>query len=144
MYEQAPDIKTIAERLIEAKEDLFHIRDYEVGFLYCDTEKQLAGNVVMADCTKTNGLLKYYSGYDFIITVYEPNIMDLTEAQLQILIYHELLHIGLEGKLRPHNVQDFYSILHLYGLDWIYDDSIGPILGGEESEGRNKRGKGKR
>lgn len=139
MYGQAPDIKELAEEIIEVKEDLFHIRDYEVGFLCSDTEKKANGCLVYADCTKTNGLLKYYSGFDFIITIYEPNVMDLTDGQLQVLLYHELLHIGEDGKLRQHTVQDFHEIIYQYSLDWIEDDSLEPIVGGDKIEGRKKR-----
>lgn len=142
MYEEAPGIKELAEQIIEVKEDLFHIREYEVGFLYSDTEKQNNGCLVYADCTKTNGLLKYYSGYDFIITIYEPNVLDLTEEQLQILLYHELLHIGTDGKLRQHSVQDFHQILYQYGLDWIENENLEPIVGGDK-DGSKRKGKRK-
>lgn len=142
MYGQAPGIKELAEKIIELKEDLFHVRDYEVGFLYCDTEKKLAGSIVFADCTKTNALLKYYSGFDFIITLYEPNIIDLTDEQLQVLLYHELLHIGIDGKLRQHTVQDFHQILYEHGLDWIEDGrSLEPIIGGDTDGKRGKKEK---
>ena len=132
-------IKELAEKIIEVKDDLFHIREYEVGFLYSDIEKKNGGCFVYADCTKTNAMLKYYSGYDFIITIYEPNVMDLTDGQLQMLLYHELLHIGEDGRLRPHNVQDFHEIIGKHGIDWIDNDSLEEIVGGEKDEGRKKR-----
>ena len=132
MYVDADDIKDMAEKIIDAKEELDHIRllDINIGFLYSDKEKKAGGNLVFADCTKVNGLLSHYCPYDFIITVYEPNIIELSDAQLQVLIYHELLHIGTDGKLKGHNVRDFYVLLQEYGLDWIETD-IEPIIGGD-------------
>lgn len=149
MYEEAPDIKEIAEQLINSIEDLNHIDllDIKVGYLYSDNEKKQRGNKVFADITQVAGLLSYYCDYHFIVTVYEPNVIDLTDAQIQVLIYHELLHIDSEGKLRGHDVQDFYTILDRYGLDWSNDDSLPLLVGGEKrgnikakAKGNNKTG----
>lgn len=128
MYRLAPEIMEIADEIIHKREELYHIveEDYSIGYFYC--EKSHPQNAY-ATCQKVSGLLYYYSDHDFIITLYEPKTEDLTEAQLQMLVYHELLHVGIDGKLNNHTVQDFYSILNEYGLDWITDNNLIKIVG---------------
>lgn len=128
MYRLAPDIMETADRLIHNIDALYHIveEEYSIGYFYC--EKSHPQNAY-ATCQKVSGLLHYYSDHDFIITLYEPKTEDLTEAQLQMLVYHELLHIGEDGKLNSHTVQDFYSILKEYGLDWITNKKLKKIVG---------------
>ena len=59
--------------------------------------------------------------FDFIITFYEPNIYYMTENQKKILMLHELKHIDVGERgltIRPHDIEDFKSIIKTYGLEW--------------------------
>lgn len=143
MYSDAPDIEVLAKKIIDAKEDLWHIKmhDIKIGYLYSIVEKKQAGFKVMADITQVFNLLAHYCPYDFIVTVYEPNVTYMSDAQLQVLLYHELLHIGEDGKLRGHNIMDFKTILEQYGIDWTNDATIKPIVGGDKVEKGNKQRK---
>ena len=50
----------------------------------------------------------------------------MTEEQIRILIFHELLHIGIEvdddGEEHyscvPHDLEDFKQIIDRFGTDW--------------------------
>ena len=56
------------------------------------------------------------------------NTMDrmwFTEEQLRILIRHELHHVGIEYTdlglkyyIVPHDVEEFWEIIHDHGLEW--------------------------
>jgi len=131
MYYAGPDIREMAEQIIEAKEELGHVRDFSVDYLWNDVEVKTKKGPVLARCYKPTGLERYYCDHDFVVVVYEPNVIDMSEAHLQVIIYHELLHIGEDGKLKDHDINDFRKIIEKYGYDWI-DDEIEPIIGGEE------------
>ena len=60
-----------------------------------------------------------------LITIYEPNICYFTDEQLEILIWHELKHIGIkpdsveeEYFVIPHDYEEFREIVDAHGLDW--------------------------
>ena len=63
---------------------------------------------------------------DFTITVFEPNVEGMTDEQMRILIFHELLHVGItfnsDGTesyfIVPHDLEDFKLIVDRYGTDW--------------------------
>jgi hypothetical protein len=46
----------------------------------------------------------------------------MTEEQLDILMEHELRHIGISEsgtlQIMPHDIEDFRAIIDDYGLDW--------------------------
>ena len=52
--------------------------------------------------------------------------MGFTEDQMRILLFHELLHIGIEFtedgqekySIKPHDYEDFKIIIDRYGTDW--------------------------
>jgi hypothetical protein len=53
------------------------------------------------------------------------NTEGLTEEQMRNLMYHELLHGGMDDKtgepkykVTPHDVEDFRSVIDQYGTDW--------------------------
>ena len=50
------------------------------------------------------------------------NTEGFTDAEMDVLLFHELLHVGMNDKgeyrINPHNVDDFYVILKKYGLEW--------------------------
>lgn len=136
MYWKAEDIEQIADRLIEDREDLDHILvgDWSIDYLYSDWERKSNGVPVLADIRAVTGIMRHYCDYHYIITVYEPNVMGLSEEQLQLVVFHELLHISTDGKLRSHDVQDFRTILEEFGLNWLHDDELPSILGGEDDD----------
>lgn len=71
----------------------------------------------------------FITNYKFIITFYEPKIVGMTQAQINLLVMHELLHINddFDG-LRKHDVQDFVAIVSKFGAAWDSDPSTPDIL----------------
>lgn len=120
--------RKIAGKVIEEHEDLHWIRSNGVRIAYIRSSKQKAtrGKLTYAECMKVKEIFQLYAEYDFFIVIYAPNVFGLDEEQMEILLYHELLHIGAdedkEGnlvyKVNPHDIEDFKVILERYGIGW--------------------------
>ena len=63
---------------------------------------------------------------DFTITVFEPNVEGFTDEQIEILLFHELLHVGITQNddgtetysTVPHDLEDFKLIIDRFGTEW--------------------------
>lgn len=117
----------IGDSLIQSDEELEYIRNSGVTIIYLssDREKKSLGRLIFAECEKVPNKWKWSVPCDFTITVFEPNVERFTEEQLQILILHELLHVGIEKDgneekyyVVPHDIEDFRVILDRYGIGW--------------------------
>ena len=126
-YTVNDNYRDIASEVIAEHEDLHWIETSGIliDYLSSDEEKHSAGKDVYGECIRVKEVYKPYCPYDFLIVLYEPNIIHLTDDQLKILIHHELLHIGIDEKdgnvkyvINPHDIEDFRSIIDEYGLDW--------------------------
>jgi len=127
MREHNKEYRTIANRLIRKEEDLMFIKEYDikVAYLESDEEKKKNYKHVLGDCTKVDEKYKWCCKYDFFITIYKPNILELNDDQIEILILHELHHIGVDENgeepkyyVVPHDVEEFDTIIERYGLHW--------------------------
>ena len=65
-----------------------------------------------------------------MIVIYEPNCFDFTRKQIEILIEHELHHIGIDDDGNepsfynvPHDVEEFWDLIKKYGIDWSVTDA---------------------
>ena len=117
----------IGADLIKKELSLRDVRDSEVTIIYLSSEheKKENGKVVGAQCEKIPQKYKWAIPCDFTITVFEPNVERFTPEQMRILIFHELLHVGIEKdgneetyRIIPHDVEDFKEILDRYGIGW--------------------------
>lgn len=125
----------IARELIDTDECLEYIRESNVTIVYLSSEleKKSKRKLVFGECEKVPDRYKWAVPCDFTITVFEPNVERFTGEQLRILIFHELLHIGIEKDgneesyfVRPHDIEDFEEVLRRYGMRWA-DDAIGEV-----------------
>lgn len=122
------EYSNIAAELIKKESLLDDIRQSEVTIVYLssDKEKKSKGKTVFGECEKIPDKYKWAIPADFTITIYEPNVITFTEEQMRILMFHELLHVGIEIQddgsekysVRPHDIEDFRTIIDRYGLDW--------------------------
>lgn len=119
----------IAAKLIEESPYLEYIRlsNATIVYLSSESKKTSKGKIVCAQCERVPEKYKWGIPCDFTITVFEPNIDKFTPEQIKILIYHELLHVGIDrddhsGRetyfIRPHDLEDFKLIVTLFGPDW--------------------------
>ena len=127
----------IAYELIQNEDALEHIRDSNVQIIYLasEHEKKSGKKLVFGQCEKVPEKYKWAVPCDFTITVFEPNVERFTPEQIRILLFHELLHIGIEYdgneevySVIPHDIEDFEEIIGRYGMRWT-DDEIGEAKG---------------
>lgn len=117
----------IAAELIENEEALEHIKNSQATIIYLSSEKKKVsdGKIIHAQCEKVPDKYKWGIPCDFTITVFEPNVEHMTDEQIKILLFHELLHVGINLKddretysTLPHDLEDFKLIIDRFGTDW--------------------------
>lgn len=123
MYEINSELKALADKVIKAHEELSHLDDEDLNIVFLSTDKSKAskGRIVYADTEKLNDKHAALTGCQFVITFYDDS-KKLDENRLEILMYHELLHVGWDGGkcfIIPHDCEDFKSIINKYGVDWV-------------------------
>jgi predicted metallopeptidase len=124
--QQSPEYKEIAEKILDKFPVAFgHIELDKVLFLK-ETEK---APKKYADTRAVKSPYSFLTELKFIITVYEPMVVSFSEAQLNMLIFHELLHIDVDfQKLKKHNIEDFRELISAYGINWDIDPNLPNIL----------------
>lgn len=99
----------------------------QIAFLSSNKAKKSNGKIVFADCTKVSDRYKWTCPFDFMITVYEPNVAEygFDDDQMETLLWHEMLHIGIRDSktgpiyyVRPHDIEDFEDIIYSKGIGW--------------------------
>lgn len=120
----------IGKELIASEPRLFDIRNSDVRILFLSSELDKVQNtkVVFAQCEKVPEKYKWAVPADFCIVVFEPNVEGFTEEQMKILLFHELLHVGISDDgtyyIRPHDIEDFRCIIDRFGMDWSAPDGL--------------------
>lgn len=117
------EYQVIAEDLINEQPELSDLRgaDIRVLLLSSEAEKKTGDKLVFGQCEKVPQKYKWGIPCDFTITIFDKNIVDFSDEQLRILIFHELLHIGIDEDrlyIKKHDLEDFKTIIDLYGTDW--------------------------
>ena len=121
----------VAGELIAEENALEYIKNSNVSIIYLnsDAEKKSRGKITCGECEKVPDKYKWSIPADFIITVFEPNVENFTEEQIRILLFHELLHIGIEEDgneekyyVRPHDLEDFKLIIERFGIEWSLEE----------------------
>lgn len=118
----------IAAEIIKEEELLSDIANSGATIIYLSSDyaKMSKGKAVLGECEKVANKNKWAIPCDFTITVYEPNCVGMTRDQLKILLFHELLHVGIkydqDGEekyyIKPHDYEDFKVITDRYGTEW--------------------------
>ena len=111
----------MAHDLIEEEEDLAYLRKAPVTIVYLESthKKKSGGRKVLGQCEKVQEKNKWGIPADFTITIFQPNVEELTIEQLRIVLFHELLHIGRDFEsIEPHDLNDFRYIVNRFGADW--------------------------
>lgn len=118
----------IGAGVIEEEDSLMDLRNSQATIVYLTSEnkKTAKGKIVCAECEKVPEKYKWSIPADFTITVFLPNVEGFSEEQKRILMFHELLHVGIvfnaDGSESystvPHNYEDFKEIIDRYGTDW--------------------------
>lgn len=117
------EMEELAQKIIKKLPEMNYINDFniKVGYVKSFEPKTKSGKSVFGDCRKVNLVYGAYLPFDFIITFYEPNIAYLNDNQLELLMWHELKHIGINERgfcIEPHDIEDFYNITDSHGTRW--------------------------
>ena len=118
----------IGTRVIAKEDSLVDIRNSQATIVYLTSEnaKTQNGKKVCGQCEKVPDKYKWSIPADFTITVFLPNVEGFSDEQFEILIFHELLHVGIifnaDGSesysVVPHDYEDFKEIIDRFGTDW--------------------------
>ena len=119
----------IAQELIDNEPELAYIKNSQVkiAFLESDQAKKAdKDKLVLGECEKVAAKNKWAINYDFTITLFRNNLIGLTLDQIRIVLFHELLHVGIEPgpdnteiySVRKHDLEDFKIIIDRFGTDW--------------------------
>ena len=135
MYWQENDLEQLGINTIKKYPEFTILGDTDcrIKYLYCDKAKKSNGFEVYADTELVKEKYKVFLDADFIITFYMGNTESLDEKRMEILMYHELCHVGYdpgqEGQSRyriiPHDIEDFRCVIKKWGLDWVKDGGQG-------------------
>ncbi len=112
--------RPIAEKLIEKFTEIRHINPHKILFIE-DTdweEKKTTGRTWMARTKIANKEFTDMTGYDYIIEFREFYTERMQKEQIVALVYHELRHIGTDGKLVKHDIEDWENMVATLGVDW--------------------------
>ena len=123
----------IATELIENEPALVDIANSTATIIYLSSEqkKTAGGKTIFAQCERVPDKYKWGIPCEFTITVFEPNVEGFTDEQFKILLFHELLHVGIEFNedgtesysIVPHDLEDFKLIIDRFGTDWSKTDA---------------------
>ena len=122
----AEDIEHVAGLLCERHtEHLGHLKNFTVAYRWQAEGGKHQGRPRWGMCRKTAGLLKEFSGVDFIVTIAADHCRDrITCRQMEALIYHELCHAeatdDYRPRIQPHDFEGFLAELKEYG-SWNQD-----------------------
>lgn len=116
-----------AEQLIATEPELEYIKNSNVRIAYLESDKEnhRKDKIIYGQCEKVQNKNQWAIDYDFTITLYQPNLIYFDEPQIKILLFHELLHIGIDEEKGtystvPHDLEDFKTIIDRFGTDWMY------------------------
>ena len=115
------EYQKICNELIEEMPEFEILKTVTIICLASELEKKTNGKVILGQTEKISAKYKWGIPCDFTITFFEPNISHMTNQQLRILMYHELLHVGVEDDrlfIRPHDLEDFKAVIEQYGVNW--------------------------
>lgn len=128
--------RSIAAALIKKYPELKHIAVESILFVE-DTEsaKKNKGQTVFAQISaipeKWSDIVYQATGqpFDYLLEVFKINIAMMSREQIIALIYHELRHIGRDGKIKNHDIEDWTNMVEKLGVDWnVTQGSIPDLL----------------
>lgn len=121
----------LGQALVDSEPLLASVRESHATICYLgsDYAKRSKGRTVYGECERVADKNKWAIPADFLIVVYEPNCEGMDDEHLSRLLFHELLHVGVDAgedgeehySVRPHDLEDFRECVDRWGVDWIAD-----------------------
>jgi len=114
--------KPIATRLIKKFEELKHIKPSKILFIedmdYEEPKSSKPKKYWRARISKANKQFSEMTGYEYILETRNYYIERMSREQIIALIYHELRHIGKDGDMVKHDIEDWNNMIATLGTDW--------------------------
>ena len=152
MVERSKEFKKMGEELIRKIPDLKWIKEcgIKIAWLESDQKKIKGRGIVHAECKKPEEWVQVFCKCDFVIIVYTENCMGMTDNQMRICLWHELLHVGMEEgtaepkyMINPHDIEDFKEIINRFGLNWsepgVEPPNIWDVVKSEQANRESQR-----
>ena len=126
--EKSALFEEMAQELINTAPELAYIKNSQVRIIYLvsNQAKKSGAKIVHGECEKIPAKYRWAIPADFSITLFTPNNEYMNDRQLEILLFHELLHVGIEPadngeesySIVPHDLEDFKVVIDKFGTDW--------------------------
>ena len=126
--EKSTLFEEMAQELINTAPELAYIKNSQVRIIYLvsNQAKKSGTKIVHGECEKIPAKYRWAIPADFSITLFAPNNEHMNDRQLEILLFHELLHVGIEPadngeesySIVPHDLEDFKVVIDKFGTDW--------------------------
>ena len=126
--EKSALFEEMAQELINTAPELAYIKNSQVRIIYLvsNQAKKSGSKIVHGECEKIPAKYRWAIPADFSITLFAPNNEHMNDRQLEILLFHELLHVGIEPadngeesySIVPHDLEDFKVVIDKFGTDW--------------------------
>ena len=126
--EKSTLFEEMAQELINTAPELAYIKNSQVRIIYLvsNQAKKSGTKIVHGECEKIPAKYRWAIPADFSITLFAPNNEYMNDRQLEILLFHELLHVGIEPadngeesySIVPHDLEDFKVVIDKFGTDW--------------------------
>ena len=133
----------IGAELIANEDEFIDIRNSQATIIYLisDFAKTDKGRLVLGQCERIQDKYKWGIPADFTITLFGPNIEDKSNEAIRRIIFHELLHVGIDVDkeneekyfIRPHDLEDFKVLIDKWGTDWDKVDDV-PVFEADVDE----------
>ena len=90
---------------------------------------------------KATGVWKYLSDFNYVLLLFKPTWMDLTEDSKHALVLHELMHVkstedkdeNIHWQVRKHDIELFICVVRKFGF-WSPQLKVLETLKGDEQE----------
>lgn len=121
-FQTAPDLERLTSRLIGKPDSRFaFLSGVRLSIVWKRKGGKYRGSAVMGKAQKASGLAKYWGETDFIVWLAADHLKNRTADFIGNVLYHELLHIGVEPDkgipiLVPHDVEMFLAEVTDLGL----------------------------
>lgn len=136
-FKEATEVASVANRLMDPRgraiagvkdldkaggvlPHLSHLRQAPILFLFTSAEKVGKHAAAQASRFAKKHLPIAEKEYEFEIVVSEPRWSDYDEGQRNALVYHELLHCGINDKDKyyvvPHDLEEFKAVVRYFGF----------------------------
>jgi len=123
-FAAAEDLDALLAHLIQKHRELNWLSEWRVKVLWKAEGGMSRGKVTLGRCTMATSLLKHFADCRWIIWLAADHCLELemTDHQVEALLYHELLHCRLSGRdgdrpgIRGHDAELFFGEVNRYGL----------------------------